>query len=347
MGFMMLRRVCLFAWVGLLYLPSGAFPVLADEVHLVNGDRVTGEIARMEKGVLLLKTTFAGDITLKWEEVSCITSDREHTFRLKNNEVWIGRADCPASGKIQIVVERIGESAELSLGDLEAINPSPPPPAVTYKGNIVGGGSLSRGNTDETAANVSAGFEARSKRHRFTLAGKYNYGETAKEITTRNGLGRIKYDFFVRKNLYTFAQARFERDDFQDLNLRSTMGLGLGYQILDTKQTSLFAEAGISYFNEDFMEAKDRDFSTARESVGFNIDILPKRITFFHLHELYFSLEESKSYYLSSEQGFRLMLFRTFFANFQVDFSYNSKPAPGREKSDIAYIASLGYTFDF
>jgi putative salt-induced outer membrane protein YdiY len=343
----MLRRAFLSPCIGLISLLTWGYPVLADEVHLVNGDRLTGEIARMEKQLLLLKTTYAGDVQLKWQEVVGITSDRELTFRLKNDEVWIGRAMCPVKGRVQIEAERIGESAEFSLDEVDAINPSPPPPAVTYKGNIAGGGNISRGNTRETSANASAGFEARSKRHRLTLAGKYNYGETDSEITTRNALGRIKYDFFLKKSLYTYAHGRFERDDFQDINLRSTMGLGLGYQILDTKRVTLFAEAGVSYFNVDFMGARDTDYAAARESMGFTVDILPKRIKFFHLHELYYSLDESKTYYLSSEQGFRLLLFRNFFAQFQVDFDYNSKPAPGKEKADISYIGSLGYEFEF
>jgi len=343
----MTKRVLTLSWVVLLLLLSWALPVLADEVHLANGDRLTGEIVRMEKGSLHLTTTYAEEVKLKWQEVVCITSEQELTFRLRNGEIWIGRANCPASGRIQIVGDRIGESAELSLEEIEAINPSPPPPAVTYRGNIAGGGNITKGNTDEAAAHLSAGFEARSKRHRFTLGGKYNYGETDGEITTRNALGRIKYDFFVWKGLYTLAQARFERDDFQDLNLRSTMGLGLGYQIIDTKRTSLFAEAGVSYFNEDFTEAEDKSYPSARESMGFEVDIVRDRIKFFHLHEFYYSLKESKSYFISSEQGFRLLLFRNFFAKFQMDFSYNSQPAAGRERADITYIGSLGYEFEF
>jgi len=63
--------------------------------------------------------------------------------------------------------------------------------------------------------------------------------------------------------------------------------------------------------------------------------------------KLYYSLDESQTYYVGSEQGFRLLLFRNFFANFQVDFFYKSKPAPGKEKADSAYIASLGYEFEF
>jgi putative salt-induced outer membrane protein YdiY len=345
--YVVIHRGGIISWAISALLFSPAFSAEADEVRLANGDRLTGEIVRMEKGILLLKTTYAGEVQLKWPEVVCISSDRELTFRLKNEEVMVGSATCPADGKIQVIGVRVGESAEIPLEELDAINPSPPPPSVTYTGTLTGAGTLTDGNTDDASAYVSANFEAKSKRHRFTLGGKYTYGETDDEITTRNALGRLKYDFFVWERLYTYAQARFERDDFQDLNLRSTMGLGVGYQILDTKRTSLFAEVGVSYFNEDFMEADDQKSPSGRESTGFTFDIVPKRIKVFHLHEFYYRWDQSDSYFFSSEQGLRFLLFRNFFANFQVDFDYNSQPAPGTEKKDTRYIAGIGYEFEF
>ncbi len=341
------RRHAIPSWISLFVLFFLVLPALADEVRLKNGDRLTGEIVSMEKEVLTLKTPYAGDVTLKREEVGCITSDRELTVRLKDGQVLIGRAVCPADGQIQVVGVKVGESAEMSLDELEAINPSPPPPAITYKANLTAGGSSTSGNTDEAAFYFSAGFQARSKRHRLTLAGKYNYGETDGEVTQRNALGRIKYDLFVTEKLYAYAQGLFETDEFADLNLRSTMGLGAGYQLFDTERTSLFIEAGVSYFSEDFDIAEDDSYFSARESTGFEFAIVPERIRFFHLHEFYYSLEESDSYYLFSEQGFRFLLFANFFANFELDYSYTRQPAPGKENSDTTFIASLGYELNF
>ena len=235
-------------------------------------------------------------------------------------------------------------AALLSLHDLEAINPAP---AVTFKGSITAGGSLTDGNTETKATNASANFEAGSERHRFTIGLKYNYGETEGEITARNATGSFKYDFFLTKKLFSYAQSLFERDDMQDLTLRSTLGLGLGYQILDSKRASLFAETGVSYFNEDYAESKDEQYTAARWSVGLGYEVVPERVKFFHLHEGYYSLEESGAYYVRSEQGFRLPLVRNFFANFQVDYSYNSEPAPGKEKFDVVYIFGLAYEYEF
>jgi len=343
----MTNRVCVTVWAGFIMFSLLAFPALADEVRLSNGDRLTGEIVTMEDEVLTLKTTYAGDIQVKREDVVCITSDGDLTFRLKNKEVLIGRATCPGDGRIQIVGVRIGESAELSLDELEAINPAPPPPAITYKANITAGGSMLTGNTDQAAAYFSGGFEARSNRHRFTVGAKYAYGETHGVVTARSGLGRIKYDLFITEKLYSYANGLFETDEFADLNLRSTFGLGLGYQISHTERTKLFIEGGLSYLDEDFDRDPDNKYFAARESLGLNYYIVAERVEFYHLHEFYYSLEESDNYYLWSEQGFRVRLVGDFFFNFEWDYSYNRQPAPGKKSADSAFIASLGYALNF
>lgn len=345
--FVLRRGLWTIAWTVFFALSFLLPSAIADEVRLKNGDRLTGEILTMEKESLTLKTSYAGEMKISWQDVLCVSSDKELTLWLKNKEVLIGRAVCPGDGQVQIVGVRVGESAEIPLEELEAINPSPPPPAIKYTGNVAGGGSLTDGNTDEAFASLSADFQARSKRHRFTLGGRYNYGETDDEITTRNALGRIKYDFFITKALYAYAQALFESDDFQDLNLRSAMGAGLGYQIFDTERTSLFFEAGVSYFNKDFETAEDESYASGRGSVGLNYAIVPERVNFFLLHEFYQSLEDSDEYYFLANQGLRFTLFRNFFASFEVIYSYDRQPAPGRKSADTQYVASLGYSFSF
>lgn len=56
--------VSLFFWV----LSAGT-----DEIHLRNGDRLIGEIVKMEEGSLLLKTAYAGEVKLKSPPPPAIT----------------------------------------------------------------------------------------------------------------------------------------------------------------------------------------------------------------------------------------------------------------------------------
>ncbi|MBU0986075.1 MAG: DUF481 domain-containing protein [Proteobacteria bacterium] len=344
-GKMMIRKTFLFIGACLTVLLLCTFGAAADEVRLANGDRLTGDIISIENQVLLLKTGYAGDIRINWSEVVCIVSPKALDIVLKSGEIVKGQAACPASGQIQIKSPIDQKTVHLLLSDLKALNP-PPKKILAYKGNIVAGGSRSDGNTDSQALNTSAQLVIRSKRQRLTLTGAYNYGETDETLTARNAAGSIKYDFFTTQKLYTYAQSLFERDDLQDLRLRTTFGLGMGYQFIDAERTSLSVEAGPSYYQEDFIAAEDQSYSSGRWSIKFNHEIVPKRLNFFHMHEGYYSFEESNSYYVRSEQGLRIPVAKNFFANFQVNFNYNSQPAPGKRKDDIIYIFGLAYDFE-
>ena len=58
--------------VGLLVLL--AIPALADQVVLKNGDRLTGSITKSDGKVLVIKTDYAGDVTVKFDAIQSITS---------------------------------------------------------------------------------------------------------------------------------------------------------------------------------------------------------------------------------------------------------------------------------
>ena len=62
----------------LVALLSGlfSFAVQADTVWLKNGDRLTGQIILLDSGKLLLKTDYAGTITLNIHKVATLKSEQ-------------------------------------------------------------------------------------------------------------------------------------------------------------------------------------------------------------------------------------------------------------------------------
>ncbi|PQP33864.1 DUF481 domain-containing protein, partial [Desulfobacteraceae bacterium SEEP-SAG9] len=57
---------------------------LADEVRMKNGDKLTGQVVRMEADQLILKTTYAGEITIAWQEVAAVRTDSSVKVVLKD-----------------------------------------------------------------------------------------------------------------------------------------------------------------------------------------------------------------------------------------------------------------------
>lgn len=314
---------------------------VADEVRMKNGDRLTGEIVRMEKELLLFKPIYAEEkLGITWKEVDCITSERNLPAEFKDNEFLIGKVSCPESGMVQVDSTLLGKTIPTPLNQLLSVNPS------IYSGIFNLGGSLNSGNTDTKALNAATRFQVRTRKHRFTADAKYNYANASGVVTARNSSANLKYDFFTREKVYSYAQSLTEQDTFANLNLRNTKGVGMGYQFYDSRQISIFAEAGISHFNEDVAVGEDKSSAAGRWALGIDWEAASKRLKLFHRQEGYYS-GSGNSIVLRTEQGLLIPLLDNVSANFEVDYRFNGYPEAGKKKSDMNLILGLTYEYAY
>jgi len=340
--YMLMKTIRLLILTG-IFMSGLAAGGWASEIRLENGDRLTGEIVKMDAEVIVIKTVYAGKLSVKRDQAVCVKTTKEHTFLLQSKKVLTGRAECSSRGLLEIVNAQTNTSESLALTDLKAINP---PPGTRWKGNVVAGGSMASGNTDSRGVNSSAMLQFRADHHRGTIRAKGNYNETNDVIDVQNASGSLKYDYFLSKKLFNYGQVLIEHDKFQDLDLRYTVGPGLGYQFIESSSISLFAEAGISYVNENREVSANQDYTSGRWSMGFDWQMIPDRLKFFHFHEGYVRLEDANDFFLRSQQGFRLPLANDFYATLEFDYDYNNRPAPGKKNSDRRYIFGLTYEFE-
>ncbi|HET9313263.1 MAG TPA: DUF481 domain-containing protein, partial [Nitrospira sp.] len=188
---------------------------------------------------------------------------------------------------------------------------------------------------------------------RLTMNVRYVYGDDSGAIITRNARATIKLDFFITKRFFWFASAYFENDQFQDLKLRTALASGPGYQWIDRedfsgigKDMTLYTEAGLAYFNEDFNVAGDKSSVRARISVKWNWPFFEDRFTLYHLSELFPSIQNTSDVFLTMDNGIRLKIWQGFISSFQITTRYNSRPAPGTGDTDNLYLITLGYALD-
>jgi putative salt-induced outer membrane protein YdiY len=272
---------------------------------------------------------------------------------LKDGTQLIGVAQEGKEGTLDIKTAAILQPTTVALDAITAINPPGKKP-ITYKGHLGLGLSISDGNTHNKSFSFLGDFEARSERQRLALSGAYNYAQNQTDVTQRNGKAELKYDFFITKRLFVFASSLFEYDFFQDLNLRSVLGAGPGFQVIDKgdfaedyrKEMQLYGEAGLAYFSEDHRNAADDQFLAARWAIKFDWPVVPQKVAFFHKHEGFPSLESAKDLYITTEQGVRLSVWGNFVATLQVNWRWDNTPAPGFSRSDTLYLITLGYSFE-
>lgn len=322
----------------LLFLPHIA---ATEEIRLKNGDRLTGEIIGMEKELLVLRSEFVEEkLSIELKDIDCITSERKLPAVFQNEEMVIGTLSCPENGMIEIDSVNLGKLPPFPLNKLQSINPA------TYSGLFKLGGDLNSGNSNTSTVNFATKFQVRTHKHRFTVDIAHNYGEASGVMTIRNSSGSLKYDFFAQESLYSYAQSLNEEDSFANLNLRNTDGLGFGYQFYDTRKLILYAELGVSFFNEDVIVGLDQRTAAGRWAVGFDWEFVPKKIWLYHHQEGYYNFVE-KTYVMKSDQGVRIPLRENFSVNVEIDYRINNDPQSGEKNSDMRALFGLTYTYAY
>ena len=324
---------------------------LFDEVTLKDGSVILGEIADMTSGTLSIKAAFGADgvVKIKWDQVARIETGHDHKFQFADGSLLKGKI-LLEDGKTMVLVSGLLRGP-LDLEKVSAINPTEKKD-VDVTGVINFGSSVADGNTQTKTASFNTEVVARTERQRITLKGAWNYAENESSITARNTKGSIKYDFFLNKRFFLFASALFEEDKFQDLNLRTALSGGPGYQFIMQGDYSewwlegleLYTEAGLAFFNEDRRVGVDDRYIAARWAIKLDWPFSDK-ITLFHNHEGFPGLERIDDLYISTEQGIRLTIWEGFVSTLQVNWRWDNTPSPGFERSDALYLVTLGYQF--
>ncbi|HEY8118188.1 MAG TPA: DUF481 domain-containing protein [Methylophilaceae bacterium] len=341
--------------LGYGFLP---LPAAADEVRLKNGDVLTGEIVKKETGVLIFKTSYAGQIAIQWTEIETLTSDKPVHIILTDNSNLRGplvETTEPASAKIKLSQaegqpEKEDENEdknerEFDLLKTRYINPTPDlsGEGVRWSGNINAGATLTQGNTEASLLRFDAETIARTQHNRYTVGGIFNRAQDHGRDTQSNTRGYGKYDHFLTPQWYAYANATGENDRFRDLRLRTTAGAGSGYQVFETPNLNLAIEGGLNYITQDYYVAKDQNYPGARWAIKYDQLIFKSSTKLFHEHEVLIGLEDTSHILLTSKTGLRFPFLFNFNATTQFNYNWDSAPSPGRQKADSALLFTLGY----
>lgn len=320
----------------LLLLPSIS---PADEIVLENGDRVTGKVKSAKDGILVFTTGYSEPMSIRISSMRSISTDDPVEVHLQSGEVLKGRLIPWEAG--QAVVEPSAERQKtvIDLATVRAINPPSP-----WSGNITVGGNLQTGNTERLTASIGAEALRRTKQDRFSLRFLFNYAEEDDTITARNTFGALKYDYFFTRRTYGFLNLEMLSDEFKNINLRTSVGPGIGYQVWDDPGKTLMLEIGVNYFSEDLDKGEDDQWITGRGSVVLGLKV-HRYLAFSEIVVVYPNLEGFSEYQLRNEASLTSAIGSRLSLKLTNIIEYDSDPSPGVQKADTFWILALQYGF--
>lgn len=241
-----------------------AIPALADQIILKNGDRLSGSIVKSDGKELVIKTDYAGDVTVKFDAIQSLTSTGDLHVTLGKTTV-VGPVS--TRGDDVVVATKTAGPVEAPKASVTTLrNPAEeaayqkslhPGLLEGWNGGVNVGFALTRGNSE--TKNLNIGFNAVRKgfRDKLTLAATTIYATndlpTASPHTTANVAGGgIQYDHDFTARLFGFVNGDFYSDALQNLDLRTIFGGGLGLHAIKSDATTLDLLAGVNYTHESY-----------------------------------------------------------------------------------------------
>lgn len=364
----MLRKFELLTLIVFLGLSSA---VLADQITLKNGDRLTGKIVKSDGKTLVVHTDAAGDVTLQFSAIQEIKSDQDLHVTLKGGKTALGPVTT-TDGKIDIATKSAG-TVEAATADVTLIRNDAEEtayqkslhPGLTHgwDGGANVGFSLARGNSE--TENLALAFNAAHP----TLKDKIILYATS--IDTKNDLatpttvanletGGFRYDRNINPLLFVFGAADYMANALQSLDLRQVYSGGFGYHAVKNTQTQLDVLGGANYTHETYSDVITPATSTTPamiESYGHTNRFaaltlgetlnqkLGKTTVVTQNFYIYPNLQQTGEYRATFNLGTVTKISKWLGWQNQFGAIYVSNPPTGTKTDDVIITTGLNFSF--
>ncbi len=318
-----------------------------DEIHLKNGDSLTGKIVKLVDGKMTFKSDLAGEVTVESANIQTLSSDEPITVKLKDGTALQQKIVSSQAGRFSIAGDEAIKAQEFAVADIVSINP----PIPKWTGNLSAGLTSTHGNTKTESITGSANLKKRTDNDRTTISADYakskqDNPDTGQEETIEDWWrARAKYDYFFTKKMYGYLDGRYEKDAVAELDRRVTIGIGCGYQWIESADMNFSTELGLASLYEKYDNQTDSN-SEVSAQLGYNFDKkLMKNLSFIHDLTYYPALSKFSDYYLTTTGELRADVMKDVFVNFKTIVNHDDTPAIGSHKTDVKYFLGLGYSF--
>jgi hypothetical protein len=255
-----------------------AIPALADQVVLKNGDRLTGSITKSDGKQLVIKTDYAGDVTVKFDAIQSITSAGDLNVTLGGKTV---AGPVTTNGDDVVVATKTAGPVEAPKASVTMLR-SPdeqaayekslhPGPLEGWAGGLNLGFAVTAGNSETKSLNIAFNAARTGFHDKLTLYTNSVYASNDKptaQTTANSAGGGARYDHDLSPRTFGYVSGDFFSNALQDLNLRSILGGGFGVHAIKSPATTFDLLVGANYTHEGFSIPINPPNPSMTESLG-------------------------------------------------------------------------------
>ena len=324
-----------------------------DTVILQNGDRLTGELEKLEEGKLSFNTSYAGMISIDWKQVRKLITEGKAEIEVESGRLYRGSFDQADAG-LEVRTED-EEVLTVDLPDVVRIasyeEGKPPGFFDIIEGAVDGGFNFTRGNSRLNSSSLGLTGKYRRPTYQMSASATSQFARQDDSEPTSRQTADARYDRFLSPRQFAFGLLGLERNDRQRLNLRSRLGGGYGYKLKNTKTTELSLLGGFTSINEQFQAGPgappDDGTSSGEALAGVDYSTLLFRgISVTTKFSFLPNFIQSGRYRIEYDTTARVPLLAGFTWSMSLFDRFDSDPPhEGVQRNDYGVVTAFGYAF--
>ena len=330
-----------------LVLVPGAVSLGADTVELVNGDRLTGTVRRLEDGVVVLQSELLGTLDVDWDKIRSIDSDAMFSVLTSDGDSHYGTLARDGS------TTTVGPPGRPAIGlpseSIERAVPQQPRSGVSrfltgLEGSADLGHSLAGGNQHQTQSSLGATADYESARFRFSarLDSLFARQDGARS-QSRHALN-TRLVRFSNSNLFTYGLSALERNERRLLDIRSRFGGGLGWRLLGNDDTRFATLGGFALVHEELRDIEDRTSGEAFAGLEWEAQLFGKVEVEMRL-TVHSDLADRDRVRAEYDGTLRIPIAKRLSYSLRLFDRYDTRPASTVERNDYGIVSGLGVEF--
>jgi putative salt-induced outer membrane protein YdiY len=277
----------------------------ADEIHLTNGDIISGEVVEKNEKAIVIKTDAMGLVSIKREFVREVTAHKDteparpqqEEPRLWAGGIWAGYN------------EARGNTGKSQLSTEAHLNRKTPNDDLIVKGGIFYSSSNKEMDSQKWYSTI---------RHAFNP---------------------------LKRKWHKFYELESDHDRFANVDYRLVPSAGIGYWFSNKADWKALIESAVGLEHTNYRDETADNNEAILIHRGFFEKGVPSGSKVSQDVTLYPSLADWNAYRLHSETTFINPINDKLSLRFSLIDDYNSNPPEETRKNDIRFMSSLGYSF--
>jgi hypothetical protein len=308
-----------------------------DKVFLKNGDVVTGEIKNMQLAKLSFDMNGPGIISIKWEEIVKLNSNKIFEITLQNGNVFIEKLDSNFFATQNITLDDIVEIVKIKNKFVRRL-----------AGDITLGFNYNK-SSDIFQFNFANSITYRRPKVESTLTLNTVLSRSSSDTITSKKQDATFSDLRKMRNLYfLMSTLGWERNTQLDLANRYLVAFGGGKILFNNNQQRMLTGLGISSNIERFYESSAYQGNVeALAIIQFKkFQYSSPKISIDAQYVVYPSLSNWGRVRMNLRINTSVEVFKDFMVGFTVYDNYDSQPSSSAaSNNDYSLTFNIGYKF--